>query len=237
MSDTFSSAQRALFVKKGLAMHPGLLVATAMLLGSVANAQPAAPQGHAAKGRSQIYLTLMGEPFRGQPGAPPPLDDWMARADTNHDGSISLIEFVADAGRFLDLLDVNKNGRIDADEIQRYEQVVAPPAVRLAGGLRPPGYRSTGASHDTYSGVDMGDAQEGDPDAGIQMPGGTGFGRGPAMIAGLPQPVAMADIDLNRIVTKEEFQRVAVRRFQAADFNGDHALSRDELSGNSRKHR
>lgn len=211
-------------------MRPALFIAAAALLGSAAVAQTAPPIDHPATGRSPVYLTLMGEPVRGEPGGPAPLDSWIARADANHDGSISMIEFIADAGRFLDLLDVNKNGRVDADEIERYEQVVAPPSVRLAGGLRPPQFHETRSNSTANAGPVPGGED-------IDSPAGGGPGARSTMLVGLPEPVAMADADLNRSVSKEEMQRAAVRRFQATDQNGDHVLTRDELTGTAPKRR
>lgn len=211
-------------------MRPALMFAAAALLGSAATAQPAPHNGHPVMDRSPIYLTFMGEPFRGQPGGPAPLDGWVARADANHDGAISMTEFIADAGHLLDLLDVNKNGRVDADEIDRYEQVIAPPSVRLAGGLRPPEFHQTRSNASSDQALGVGGEDVDSP------PGGGPGGRG-RMMAGLPEPVAMADADLNRSVTKEELQRAAVRRFLATDQNGDHMLTRDELSGTAHKRR
>ena len=211
-------------------MRPGILLATAALIGSAAMAEPGPPAGHPAVNRFPVYLTLMGEPIRGEPGGPAPFELWFSRADANHDGSISLTEFIADSGHLLDLLDVNKNGRIDADEIDRYEQIVAPPAVRLAGGLRPPEFHQTrsNASSDQAGGVGGLD---------VDSPTNGGPGSRDTMMAGLPEPVAMADADLNRSVSKEELQRAAVRRFQATDANGDHKLTPDEFMGTSSKHR
>jgi len=211
-------------------MRPANSFATLMLLGSAATAQTDPSKSHPAMGWSSVYLTLMGEPVRGEPGGPAPLDAWISRADANHDGSISMTEFVADAGHFLDLLDVNKNGRVDADEIDRYEQVVAPPSVRLAGGLRPPEFHETRSNSTANAGPVPGGED-------IDSPTGGGPGSRAQMMAGLPEPVASADADLNRSVSKEELQRAAVRRFLATDANGDHMLTRDELAGTAPKRR
>lgn len=194
-----------------------LLVAASMA--STAAAQPQPPKSHAAMGRAPVYLTLMGEPFRGRAGGPAPVEDWIARADTDRNGTISLAEFIADSRQFHAALDVNKDGRVDGDEIQRYEDVVAPPAVRFAGGLRPPNYHES----KTEAAEGISSIEGGAPEGG--------GGPGPARFAmmGLPQPVANTDSDLNRIVTREEFDRAARNRFKEADKNGDGQLTRDEL--------
>ncbi len=54
-------------------------------------------------------------------------------------------------------------------------------------------------------------------------------GGGKINFAEVPQPVAMADFNLDRRVTLAEFQKTAGRRFGNYDVNKDGKLSRKEL--------
>ena len=76
--------------------------------------------------RQQTFIAPSGEPFHAPLEAPFPVADWFARADANHDGQLTLAEFTADFMRFFAALDVNRDGVIDTDELQRYENVIAP---------------------------------------------------------------------------------------------------------------
>jgi len=92
-----------------------------LLSGMVALSHPtAAASAHGRWGRP--FISPMGEPFFGTA----PLAAWFAQADSNHDGSLALAEMQADADRFFGLLDTNHDGEIDPDEINHYEQVIAP---------------------------------------------------------------------------------------------------------------
>ncbi|HMI18604.1 MAG TPA: hypothetical protein VK533_03580, partial [Sphingomonas sp.] len=79
---------------------------------------------HAAEART--FISPMGEPFRGMPDGKEPAEAWFAGADKNRDGKITRAEFFADAGRFFKALDVNHDNEIGPEEIDRYEQEVAP---------------------------------------------------------------------------------------------------------------
>ena len=82
--------------------------------------QAASASSRGPQGRS--FISPMGEPFFGNT----PLAAWFAKADTNHDGSLTLAEMQADAERFFGVLDSNHDGEIDPDEIDHYERVIAP---------------------------------------------------------------------------------------------------------------
>jgi hypothetical protein len=164
-----------------------------------------------------IYLSLMGEPFRGPEGGPTALSEWFAGADGDHDGAITLAEMQRDAARFFATLDLNKDGAIDFDELGHYETVVAPARLRFEGGLRP--IVST----------------DRDDNRGVYQPrndkhgwGGRGS-RGDLQYLEVPEPVLMADEDFNRHVTPEEFAKAAAQRFEDADKNRDGRLELTEL--------
>lgn len=65
-----------------------------------------------------------GEPLNGGPLGHPACNDavsgWFARVDANHDGTLDLDEFLADARRQFAVMDLDKNGEITPDELSAY---------------------------------------------------------------------------------------------------------------------
>jgi len=171
-----------------------------------------------------MYLTVMGEPILGGEENSQPFERWFASTDRNRDGGLDVGELQQDAERFFALLDVDHDGRISADEITRYERQVAPPALRAMCGAktlpkpRPPSPNARDAEP---------------PITGTRL---SSDNAPPPMDFGdVPNPVAMADTDLSRSVTPEEFRKAAKRRFAARDANHDGRLDREELTaGQSR---
>ena len=179
----------------------------------VAGAVPALAQ----TGGDLLFISPMGEPFRGTREAPPEIA-WFNGTDINHDGSLTPDEMVADADRFFKTLDVDKSGEIDPAEIERYETEIAP-EVR------------TGEV--SVSSRDDADAS-GDPDSMAGMPQGLdkySTRHGAVMFGyfGFPEPVMAADANFNRGVSRREFQLAALQRFKLLDVNGDGILQRAEL--------
>lgn len=231
-------------------MRATLLVLPALLICGTAEAQrqPVRPPPGE---RTPIYLTLMGEPIRGVPGGPAPEAGWVAAADLDRSGSISLGEMVQDGARFFKTLDVDKDGVIDGEEITRYETEIAPARVRFAGGLRPMAYgadkrsrRGPEGSDSPSGGGPPGGAPGGGGGRGGSPPGEMGgtagsFGGGPPNINFLdvPQPILMADANMNRRITEEEFSDAAAKRFAAADLNRNGLLEPTELARNPSKRR
>ena len=67
----------------------------------------------------RIFISPMGEPFRASQPVDDPLVDWFKQADSNHDGSLSLLEFANDGARFFRALDTDHDGQIGFDEFKR----------------------------------------------------------------------------------------------------------------------
>jgi len=206
-----------------------ILLVTASLA-SAAETQQQPSQPGAPAERVPIYLSLMGEPFRGVAGGPRPLADWFAVADLNHDGAISLTEMLEDASRFFKVLDVDGNGVISPIEMARYERDVAPARVRFQAGLRP--VRSADKSDSTgRRSYDPGQPAE---SGGRRSFGSIGEGAGRMTrdleFLEVPQPVLMADADFDQRVSADEFAKLAARRFVANDKNKDGLLQPSELT-------
>jgi len=175
------------------------------------SAAPADLGGSRHFGRA--FLSPMGEPFSTDRGGDA-LALWFNQADRDHDGSIVVGEMQADAERFFASLDVNHDGEIDPDELDRYEKVVAPddPAVRLelVEGVPP---------------KDIGHHRG----RGGSPPGAGGQGRARYGLLDLREPVIAADTNFNRGVSLEEFREAATKRFAALDVDHQGRLTLDVL--------
>ncbi len=193
------------------------------------------PQGSygPARGRGQLFISPMGEPFRAslKPGAAQDL--WFAGADTDGDGRITMAEFQHDATRFFAVLDRGKDGEIDPDDIAFYENVLVP-EIRVASGGRGPrseggergrGGRGRGGGGSGGQGMQFGngDSKKG-ATAVHERIGAARYG-----FFDLPEPVIAADADLNRGIDAGEFAKAAATRFAALDRNHDGALTHGEL--------
>jgi hypothetical protein len=209
------------------ALLMGSLIAASIVGGALAqNGAPPAPppgegRGPPPSGRGgPLFISPMGEPFRGTPGGPAPHDAWFNGADTNGDGTLDEAEMVADAARFFALLDQRKDGEIDPDDIERYETVLVP-EIRVAGtgGGPAAGRRRRGP------GGGGGEGGEGRPtrEANAKQ-GAARFG-----YLDYPEPVTVADRNLNRGVDTVEFRKAAEARFAMLDANGDRKIERSEL--------
>jgi len=177
--------------------------------------------------RIPVYLSLMGEPFRGSMGGPRPLADWFAVADRDHDRAVSLTEMLEDASRFFKTLDVDGDGVINSIEMSRYETQIAPAQVRFDGGLKP--FRSSDKSDSVgRNSSDEPDRRERRSFSSIG--GGSGKMLRDLQYLEVPQPVMMADSDVNQRVTTDEFARMATKRFVLNDKDGDGRLEDSELT-------
>lgn len=176
--------------------------------------------------KTAVYISLMGEPYWTNEAGEHPFDQWVKMADQDDDGAISSAEFRADADAFFASLDSNDDKIIDGDEMADYERL-APGRTRAAGGgaVLPSSARtkpksSAPVEKGRVAVVTTGDA----PSASRIHPGG-----GRINYAEVPQPVAMADANLDRRVTVEEFRKTAARRFSNYDIDKDGRLTRKEL--------
>lgn len=209
----------------------GLLL---LLVAAGCSPHPQLERGPAARG---VFISPMGEPFRGTGGRDALIARWFDGADADHDGMLTLAEFKADARRFFGTLDTDGDGELDPAELGHYETVVAPEIrVRSAGAGPRSGSGSGGGNRSGHGGGGRG--------AGGGHGGGHGGGsdafaaahvspglQGAARFGffDLPEPVAAADADFNRSITLREFVAAAAQRFALLDSDGDGDLSRREL--------
>jgi Ca2+-binding EF-hand superfamily protein len=187
----------------------GLILASASAAAIAAPAPPAAPPPPV-----RLFVSPMGEPFRAKGDGDDPVSEWFGQADKDRDGALTAAEMQADAARFFDTIDINHNGELDPDEIARYEREIAP-EIQLGqqlGGMRWGGRRADKAERK---------ARERERD-GLQ-------GAGRYAWLNIPEPVAAADADLNRGVSRAEFVAAAGERFLMLDPDHDGAIRRAEL--------
>ena len=201
----------------GIELRPIVLILTAFA---------ACISAETASARDAVYLSLMGEPYWTNSAGEHPFDQWMKMADRDCDGAISRVEFEADADAFFESLDTDGDKVIDGFEMARYE-AFAPGRTRAAGGgavlpssARPKPTSSAPVEKGRVAVVTTGDA----PSASRIHPGG-----GKINFSEVPQPVAMADANLDGRVKLEEFRKTAAKRFANYDVDTDGRLTRKEL--------
>lgn len=160
-----------------------------------------------------LFISPIGEPFRQGAAGDDPVSAWFGQVDRDGDGKISPAEMEADAARFFAMLDVNRDGEIDPDELARYEREIAP-EIQLGGQMTPLGGRGRQRRE--------AERRAREAEDGLQ-------GAGRYAWLNYPEPVAAADADLNRGVSRDELIRAAGERLRRLDSDGDGALSRAEL--------
>lgn len=196
-----------------------------LLLAAMAQVTPSTPiivTGH----QWAPFISPMGEPFRAKTPTDDTLADWFYQADTNHDGVLTAAEMEADAARFFSRLDTNHDGQIDPDELAQYEYEVAPEIQVMSRTRRAPGQPAPVAAQrdpddlDTYR-DDRHDRarrkeRQNEEYASLGF-GGTLQGAARYSLLNIPEPVAAADTDFNRLISLEEFKAAALARFQLLD--------------------
>jgi hypothetical protein len=164
------------------------------------------------------FISPMGEPFRARTREEDTLATWFNQADRNHDGALTPDEMVADGERFFATLDTNRDQRIDPDELVQYEWDIAPDIQIMSRTRPPPGQSRAKPS----KGADSEFEQEDAPPGGLQ-------GAARYALLNMPEPVAAADADLNRIITAAEFRQAALARFSMLDGTSKSRLGLAEL--------
>ena len=190
----------------------------------------ASPPGDEApvRGKINVFISPMGEPFRGGETDAYPVDRWFARVDANHDGALDWAEFKTDAEAFFRQLDTNHDGVLDGSEVSAYEQDVAPeilPRVaRLTARDIPPlPSKDPAVNRDLAERDAAQNAEVTRPRAGL-LAGAAVFGVTPE-----PEPVAASDTDFDGKVSLAEWLQSARRRFDLLDLNHDGRIMRAEL--------
>jgi len=174
-----------------------------------------------------MFISPCGEPFRAQPGAPYPVVDWFNQADANHDGKLDKDEFRADADRFFKQLDINGDGALSRSEILVYERKWVPEilggnvTVGQYGGARLWLAQYAGGPGNGVSGMSPPINPNGDkpiqtkPKAPVLDE--SGAGASPYSFFDEPEPIMTADFNVNGLILRDNFLKVADMHFDALD--------------------
>lgn len=201
----------------------------------------------------RLFISPSGEPFRGEDG----LGHWIAQADTDHDGAVTLPEFRADAVHAFKVIDTNGDGTIDGLELQHYERDLAPEIGVMTFDAGPTagrparasgsggGRRGGGGGMGGRDGGGMGGGGVGGPrggggselgshlpatgDAPARVPGAGREGAARYSLINEPQPIAAADADLDGKVSLAEWMAITDRRFAKLDPLKTGKLTREGL--------
>lgn len=163
----------------------GVVTLSAM---AVAGSAARPPRVDPCRVREQIFLSPAGEPFRSGPAAAAPVALWFVGTDGDRDGRLTLAEVQADAARFLATIDRDGSGEIIPDELAHYERAVAPE-------------------------ISIYDAMPAAPSSRRRAVYGAPIGGARYALTDVPNPIAAADLDLNRGTTRAEMQAAVTRAF------------------------
>lgn len=177
------------------------------------------------------FISPMGEPFRAHSKTDDTLADWFRKADRNGDGVLTADEMVADADRFFITLDTDGNGEIEPDELANYEYEIAPD-VQVNSRTRPaPGENASRPKGTRPDEAAAGNRRRGDVRLDVDQLGIGNKLQGAARygLLDMPEPVAAADTDYDRAITRAEFREAALRRFNLLDTGHTGRLSLAQL--------
>lgn len=161
------------------------------------------------------FISPMGEPFRPRSASDDTLARWFNQADRNQDGQITPDEMKADADRFFAVLDSDGDGQIGPEELINYEWELAPDIQldsrlkRRPGEAAPAKVPEETGPPNAARGPGRG---RGQPDWLWGLQGAARYG-----LLNMPEPVAAADSDFNRAISRAEFEQAALERFQLLD--------------------
>jgi len=211
---------------------------TFILAGCLAIALAGAPKAQTPPARGALFIAPMGQPFRADEGQTG-VEKWFAQADTDHDGKISLAEFVADADAFLPHADSNGDGTVTSTESTALWRAEAPEVVNdnvsYAPPIDPNALTPNNGHHESHS-PNNNSASRG----GLVTPSSTTNVRrgqaGPRPIGaqafgllGDAEPIMSCDTNFDRRIEKTEFEQCAARRFVELDANHDGFFTPDEV--------
>jgi hypothetical protein len=175
---------------------------------------------------SQLYSpngeVLNGGPL-GRPSCTNAMTGWFERTDANHDGAIVLAEFLNDARRQFTVMDLNKDGTITPDELQRYRE-----PYRFSGKVASDRTADQQASPDgTGSGHRSGRRNGGA--SASSAGGGRQAGNMGTSGSDVADPVMLADSTLRMQVSSADWLAHAQHAFAELNLAHDGRLTRDEI--------
>ncbi len=178
--------------------------------------------GNVSLGPTFMIFSPNGEPLNGGPLGRPKceaaLGRWLERVDINHDGRISHDEFMSDASAQFARMDIDRNGYLVPEELERYRLPYRQNSVPRTRGQSP-------------SGEGAWDGQEQQPHRShrrstrVEERGGAGS----STQIGVVDPVMSADVNNDFKVTRQEYMAHSERILLAIDTNHDNFVGREEI--------
>jgi hypothetical protein len=185
-------------------MYRILLLAAAVAgLAGAASAQPRGADPF------PYFIAPDGQPFRAAAGRPAPVQQWFDQVDADHDGVVTRDEFMANTLNFFAFLDTDQDGAIAGAENTRYETRVAP-EITIGG---PPAFAQA-----PTVGADGRPVRTRMADRPLD-------GAARFSFFNEPQPVRVADTNLDWRVSQAEWRVAAERRFRTLDTDNDGRLT------------
>jgi hypothetical protein len=205
-----------------LVLSPKVTIVAVIALSALLGACRGHPEGGRQRVAPPIVYSPNAEPLTGGPLGHPACEEalsaWFLRVDTNHDGTIDLGEFMADAATQFDRMDLYHSGFVTAADLSTYR---AP----YDGGV-------------TYFDVPPPDTGTPDEKKPRSLPGSHAFEdsagkdrstRGP-LVDTRADPVMSADKSLSFKVTRDEFlAQQSHEVFPSLDRNHDGRITREAV--------
>ncbi|MFT3729376.1 MAG: EF-hand domain-containing protein [Terricaulis sp.] len=206
-----------------------ILAASFTALTNLAVAQP-------TRSQAPLFMSPMGQPFRAS-ATETGEQKWFAQADADHDGKISLAEFVADADAALAHADANGDGSVTSAESTALWRAEAPEVldenVSYAPPLDPNAVQDASRSgHHTSSSSSSNTGANGalvTPRVTRRQGGPRPVGAQAFGLLGDAEPIMSCDTNFDRRIEKTEFEQCAARRFVELDANRDGFFTPDEV--------
>lgn len=190
-------------------VRAGLFVILAALSGCASHRHIA--NADSGLGPTTIIYSPNAEPLNGgalgRPTCDQAMSRWFDRIDASHSGAISRDAFLADAAAQFHRMDIDNNGYLLPEELERYRLPFRQTAETDAGQGD-----NSGESQHKHGRGNRGDNGSSQPPPGDQ-----------------PDPVMSADTDNRFRVTFDEFMAQAKNKFASLDADHNGSLSRDEV--------
>ena len=179
-----------------------LIIFAVFALAACASSQNKKQAEHA--GLTRILYSPTGDPLNGgplgHPACPEAVKHWFDRVDANHDGTITLDEFINDSKIQFQRMDIDKNGYLVSEELERFRM----PYRNESAEEKPP------ASSDGQEGQQLSGRHHGSGNGSENSSGGSN----------VIDPVMSADANLDYKVTPDEF--IAYSRKVFTNLDADH---------------
>jgi hypothetical protein len=173
---------------------------------------------HENHGPPQIIYSPAGDPLNGgplgRPTCPEAMKSWFMRADANHDNVVTIDEFLADAKTQFQRMDIDKNGYLVSEELERFRMAYRDEPANDKPAAADGNEQSSGGEH-------HGKRHGGDGENASGRGGNTGS---------VIDPVMSADVNLDYKVSPDEFISYERKSFKSLNAANDGKLTLAEVA-------